>query len=178
MSAARTWWASLALAPGVRALRFARLRRRNESADRAPSEVEPGLWLGGVPSRRTWTALEGRGVTRVLSLFAEERPEAGLAGVAVLLWLPVPDREAPTAAQLASGCHFLHEGRRRREGTFVYCGSGMGRAPTMVAAWRIRERGEDAASAIAALRAVRPVVDPTAAQRDALAAWQSVVGSA
>jgi len=153
---ARVWMWSLAL--------------RNELPWRRPTMVEAGIWVGGVPTLRRWRWLRGHGVSRFISLFGEVLPPAWLADAEDGLWLKVPDRSAPSTEDIERACHFIDESRSRGAGVYVFCGSGMGRAPTAYLAWQVRG-GIDVGPALARLQELRSVVSPTAIQREALVAW-------
>jgi hypothetical protein len=159
----------------VRAAWAAWLRFRNESLGNRPTEVEPGCWIGAVPTRGRWRSLQAAGVTHVVTLVGETPPPRWLGSAHGLLWLPVPDRAGPTRAQLRAGVEFLAAARAAGHGVLVCCGSGAGRSPTLYAAWLL-ERGRgggDAtlADALDMLRRRRPLVAPTPRQLAVLAAW-------
>jgi len=147
------------------ALRRVVLPYRNESPARRPTEVEPGIWIGGMPTRARWKVLQAAGVHRALSLMQEAEPKRWLGSAEALLWLPVPDTQPPEGPQIEAGCRFLDEARSAGTGVLVYCGSGFGRAPTLYAAWCLRrEPGTDVADVLVRMRALRPVIAPTEAQ--------------
>ncbi len=161
----------LGRSPLVRTVWVAWLRIRNELRGNRPTEVEPGCWLAGVPSRRRWRELEAAGVTRVVSLVAEASPSGWLASAETVLWLPVPDGAGPTLPQLRAGVEFLDAARAARRGVLVFCGSGAGRAPTLYAAWVLARGGVTLAEAVEKLRRRRPLVAPTRRQVAALQSW-------
>jgi atypical dual specificity phosphatase len=82
--------------------------------------------------------------------------------------LPVPDLMAPTQAQLDEGVavitHALAEGQR----VAVYCGAGLGRTGTLLAAYFVTS-GLEPAAAIKQVRSLRPGSVETAAQEAAVA---------
>ena len=143
---------------------------RNETPERRPSDMGQGVWVGGIPSRRRWEALQEQGVTSAVGLTAELAPPPWLRTASRVLWLPVPDRRAPSDQQLQSAIDVTNEVVGRREGILFYCGAGLGRAPTLWAAWRLSNGGllEDA---LASLKTARSVADPTPEQREALSRW-------
>jgi hypothetical protein len=147
------------------------LRVRNEWSGNRPTQVEAGCWLGAVPSRRRWRELEAAGVTHVVSLIREGAVPSWLASAAMVLWLPVPDRSAPTAAQLRAGVEFLDAAHASQQRVLVFCGSGKGRAPTLYAAWLLAREGISAAQAVEMLHERRPLVMPTSRQLAALQTW-------
>lgn len=157
--------------PGLRALWLAMLRARNEAAERRPTEVEPGVFVGGVPTAARWAALRGAGVTHIVSLFAEAPPDAWLADADGVLWLPVPDGHPPSPGQLRAGCGFLDAARVGGRGVFIYCGSGMGRAPTMYLAWALRANPGDVSKGVVVVQRLRRLANPNSRQREALDRW-------
>ena len=73
------------------------------------------------------------------------------------------DDHAPTLEQLRAGAAFMAEEIGRGGGVYVHCGSGIGRAPTMAAAYLVGT-GLTPDQAWARIRAVRPFIRPKPAQ--------------
>ena len=159
--------------PIVRTARLALLAARNDSAVRRPTLVEPGIWVGGIPSRRCWHELCRAGVTAAVCLLREGPPPRWTTSVEQLLWLPVADRHAPTPEQFAAGWGFLDMTREQGRTILIFCGAGMGRAPTLYCAWRARRAGESLDAAIGRMCAARPVVSLTRRQLAALRSWSA-----
>lgn len=127
------------------------------------SQITPHLHVGGQYRQRGWNRLRERGITAVVNLRTEFDDEA--AGIAPerYLYLPTTDDLPPSLAHLQTGVDFIEEEIRRGGGVYVHCGAGVGRAPTMVAAYLAR-RGLTAVEAWARIREVRPFIRPKAAQ--------------
>ena len=157
--------------PIVRTARLSLLAARNDSAARRPTLVEPGLWIGGIPSGRCWHELCRAGVTAAVCLLREGPPPRWMTSVEQLLWLPVADRAAPTPEQVAAGCRFLDTMREQGRTILIFCGAGMGRAPTLYVAWRVRRAEETLDAAIGRTCAARSVVSLTPRQLAALRSW-------
>lgn len=162
----RPWWQFLGCAATWL------LAWRNDFGARPPTEVDPGIWIGGVPSRRRWAALRSAGVRAVVALTGEFAPPLWLRGASGLLWLPIKNCEAPSDRQLAVAAAFLNDASTHGMSVLIYCGAGSGRAPTLWVGWRI-VRGEAASVALARIRAARPAASPTPCQSDALERWAS-----
>ena len=160
--------------PGVSSLWFAALRHRNNLPHRRPSLVQPGIFLGGLPSHGRWQQLRAKGVTRAISLISEAPLDSWMSDAERVLRLPVPDTHAPSQEQMVEGCAFLDAARAAGAGVFVFCGSGIGRAPTLYLAWWMRWQDTSVALALLHLRRVRPVATLTRAQHDALARWSQL----
>ena len=107
-----------------------------------------------------------------MSLLGEIAPPKWLSDAEDLLWLQVQDGLAPSLTQLADVAQFLDSSIASRMGVLIFCGAGMGRAPTAYAAWRMRTAGMDAAAALAETCKARSVASPTVAQRTRLEEWQ------
>jgi protein tyrosine phosphatase (PTP) superfamily phosphohydrolase (DUF442 family) len=146
------WWAA---DHAVRILTGAPIRRL--------SEITPHLHVGGQYRRRGWPRLRARGITAVVDLRVEfDDNDAGIAPPHYL-YLPVPDDHAPTLEQLQTGIKFIAGEIAQGGSVYVHCGSGIGRAATMAAAYLI-STGMSADEAWATIRAVRPFVRPTPPQ--------------
>lgn len=88
-------------------------------------------------------------------------------GVKYYLWLPVKDRRAPSFKQLLIGTDFIKQLVDNKIRTYVHCEHGHGRAPTLVAAYFIRE-GKQVNEALRIIRKKRQLIHPTQNQIQAL----------
>ena len=130
---------------------------------RGLSQITPQLHVGGQYRRRGWPRLASRGVTAVLNLRVEfDDNDAGIAP-ARYLYLPTVDDDAPTMEQLHAGVAFIAEEIAQGGGVYVHCGSGVGRAAAMVAAYLV-STGLTSGRAWTRIREVRPFIRPTAVQ--------------
>ncbi len=130
---------------------------------RGLSQITPQLHVGGQYRRRGWPRLASRGVTAVLNLRVEfDDNDAGIAP-ARYLYLPTADDDAPTLEQLRAGVVFITEEIAQGGGVYVHCGSGVGRAAAMVAAYLV-STGLTSDRAWTRIREVRPFIRPTAVQ--------------
>ncbi len=150
------WWAADHL---VRVVSGAPIRR--------VSEIIPGLYLGGQYRQYGWHRLEARGVTAVVNLRVEWDDQAlGLAPERYL-FLPTVDDAAPSLEHLRLGSDFIAEELERGGAVYVHCGSGIGRAATLVAAYLV-SAGRSPEEAWAEIRRVRPFIRPSAVQLEQL----------
>jgi protein tyrosine phosphatase (PTP) superfamily phosphohydrolase (DUF442 family) len=146
------WWAA---DHAARILTGAPIRR--------VSQITPGLHVGGQYRRQGWPTLESRGITAVVNLRAEfDDAEAGIAPEGYL-YLPTEDDRAPTMEALRRGVSFIAEEVEEGGAVYVHCGSGIGRAATMAAAYLI-DSGLNADEAWAWIRKARPFIRPTPPQ--------------
>ena len=146
------WWAA---DHAVRILTGAPLRR--------VSEITPQIHVGGQYRRRGWPRMQARGITAVVNMRTEfDDVQAGIAP-SRYLHLQVVDDQAPTLEQLHKGCAFIAEELAQGGVVYVHCGSGIGRAATMAAAYFI-STGETEQGAWALIRKARPFIRPTPPQ--------------
>lgn len=126
---------------------------------REVSQVTPHLHVGGQYRRRGWRRLERRGVTAVVNMRIELDDEAEGIAPRRYLYLPTIDDRPPSLAHLEAGVAFMLEEIRRGGSVYVHCGAGVGRAPTMAAAYLVRT-GLTPEEAWAKIREVRPFIRP------------------
>lgn len=157
------WWAA---DHAMRIITGANIRR--------VSQITPQLHVGGQYRRRGWPRLEARGITAVVNMRIEfDDIDAGIAPPNYL-HLPVLDDHAPTLEQLQTGVGFISDEIACSGAVYVHCGSGIGRAATMAAAYLI-SIGLSQEQAWAQIRAVRPFIRPTAAQLEQIERFSGIV---
>lgn len=150
------WWAA---DHAVRIVTGAPIRR--------VSQIMPDLHVGGQYRRRGWPRLEARGITAVVNMRIEfDDQRMGIAPPGYL-YLPTVDDGAPTLEHLQAGCAFIEQEAARGGSVYVHCGSGIGRAATMAAAYLV-STGLSSEEAWARIRQVRPFIRPTAVQLEQL----------
>jgi predicted protein tyrosine phosphatase len=126
---------------------------------RRVSQITPQLHVGGQYRRRGWERLTARGITAVVNMRIEfDDNDAGIAP-GRYLYLPTIDDDPPTLEDLRKGVDFIAKEIERGGGVYVHCGSGVGRAPTMAAAYLI-STGLAPDEAWAKIRAARPFIRP------------------
>lgn len=146
------------------------------------SEVTPQLYLGGQHSVRGYRKMRQRGISAIINMREQRFSDvaAGIAGERHL-HLPTIDNTPPTVADLSRGAAFANDEIARGGKIYIHCGVGVGRAPTMVAAYLI-STGLAPQAALQQIKQVRPFVHLTAAQRAVLdqfaATWQERHGHA
>ncbi len=126
---------------------------------RRVSQITPQLHVGGQYRQRGWERLAARGVTAVVNLRIEFDDEARGIAPEQYLYLPTIDDAPPSLEHLRQGTDFIEQKIKRGGGVYVHCGSGVGRAPTMAAAYLV-STGMTPAQAWARIRAVRPFIRP------------------
>jgi dipeptidyl aminopeptidase/acylaminoacyl peptidase len=130
--------------------------------------------------------MAARGITAVVNMRLEfDDSEAGIAPPQYL-YLPVADDHAPSLEQLRAGTEFIGDEVAKGGSVYVHCGSGVGRAATMAAAYLI-STGLTKDEAWAKIRTVRPFIRPTAVQLEQIehfatrvvpyGSWKSPIGT-
>jgi predicted protein tyrosine phosphatase len=131
------------------------------------SQVTPHLHLGGQHRRHGMSRLEARGITAVVNMRIEHDDEETGVATERYLHLPTVDDHAPTLEDLHTGVAFIEEEVARDGAVYVHCGSGIGRAATMAAAYLV-STGLTPDEAWARIREVRPFIRPTEVQVEQL----------
>jgi hypothetical protein len=131
------------------------------------SRIGPQLHVGGQYRRRGWPRLAARGITAVVNLRTEFDDEA--AGIAPprYLYLPTVDDTPPSVEDLERGAAFIASEMAQGGQVYVHCGSGIGRAATMAAAYLVTT-GLTPDGAWDEIRVARPFIRPTPPQLEAL----------
>jgi protein-tyrosine phosphatase len=123
--------------------------------------------VGGGINARGWQRLRENGVDAIINLRQERPMEKPGVAPAAYLCLPTPDDDAPTLEQLEQGCAFMAQAIEQGRGVYVHCASGVGRAPTMAAAYLV-STGVAPLDALATIRQARPFINPTRVQLEQL----------
>jgi protein-tyrosine phosphatase len=139
------------------------------------AQIDPALWLGGQPSDAGLRWLAERGVTAVVNLRSEHDYAALAEGVRVpesdarlrYLHLPIDDNTAPPLRLLEAGVDLIREARAAGGRAYVHCWEGLGRGPTLAAAFFVSD-GLGPVEAWQRVRRVRPFVRPTEGQLEAV----------
>ncbi len=134
------------------------------------SKVGEKLFVGGQQYKRGLETMRQLGIGATVSLRQEADDAARGVALARHLWLPTPDDGAPTLAQMQEGVAFIREAMKAGMGVYIHCAQGVGRAPTLAAAYLIAE-GHSPQSAMEMIRQARPFITPTPSQLKRLAEW-------
>ena len=165
----RIWLRDLISRPGHLLLEWADRTRRfvtGTPIDRY-SQVAPGLVIGGQHTRRGLRRMQDRGVTASVNLRSESDDERRQRALGRYLHLPVADGMEPSQEQLHKGVAFIREVIASGGTVYVHCNLGIGRAPTLAAAY-LMSTGLSADEAWNRIRTIRPFVRPTRRQTKAL----------
>ncbi|MCJ7551595.1 MAG: dual specificity protein phosphatase family protein [Anaerolineae bacterium] len=134
------------------------------------SRVAPDLYVGG--QHRQWglSRMRKLGITAVVNMREESDDGPRGLGLDHYLWVETTDDTPPTLKELADGARFIEQQISEGHGVYIHCAAGVGRAPTMAAAYLISQ-GATAAAAWKTIRAGRPFIRPTPPQIRAIAAF-------
>jgi protein-tyrosine phosphatase len=148
--------------------KLARLRRGVSPPE--TSRVAERLFVGGQHYVHGMAIMQTLGIGATLNLCEEADDAARSVVVGRYLWLPTPDDGAPTLDQLRQGVGFIRQAVSAGQGVYIHCAQGVGRAPTMAAAYLVAE-GRSVNEAMGLIRKVRPFITPTPAQMRRLEEW-------
>lgn len=139
------------------------------------SRITPALYVGPQHRANGKRALAQAGIAYILNMRSEfddathnltfDTPPDGSPADAPAAYchLPTPDDEAPSMAHLAQGIAFIESAIGSGGKVYIHCSAGVGRAPTMAAAYLIR-RGYSADDALDLIRSARPFITITPPQ--------------
>ncbi len=136
------------------------------------SEVQPGLYVGGQHSRKALGQMSAWGIEAVVNMREETDDAARGVALAHYLWLPTTDDEPPLLEDLTRGAAFITQQRDAGHGVYIHCAAGVGRAPTMAAAYLVAH-GMPPDRAWETIRNTRPFIRPTPPQFDIIRAFAS-----
>lgn len=141
------------------------------------AEVQPGLYVGGQHFKRGLKRMRALGLAAVVNLRREADDAARGVALDAYLHLPVTDDAPPTPEDFRRGAAFIAAQRQQGRGVYIHCASGVGRAPTMAAAYLMVEQGMTLDEALATIRRVRPFIRITPPQMAALQALAQEVSA-
>lgn len=135
------------------------------------SQVTPQLYVGPQFKLRGKRMLEQQGFTGCVNMRIERDDAAFGLALAQYLHLPTIDDDAPTFEHLDQGVEFIRKVIREGGKVYIHCGAGVGRAPTMAAAYLISE-GYALDEALVMIRKVRPFITITLPQMQQLVEYE------
>lgn len=131
------------------------------------SQVTDQLFVGPQYDHKGKAHLEAHGITAGVNMRVEfDDAEYGLS-LTHYCHLPTIDDDAPTQDHLHRGVHFISQRIEAGDKVYIHCAGGIGRAPTMAAAYLI-STGATVVQALDLIQKVRPFISPTHPQVQAL----------
>lgn len=121
------------------------------------SRITPQVFVGAQYGKRGKRYLERHGIVGDVNLRREFDDAAHGLALAEYCYLPTPDDEAISMEHLEEGIAFIKRVLADGGAVYIHCAGGIGRAPTMAAAYFIRQ-GMTLDEALALIRRTRPFI--------------------
>ncbi len=119
--------------------------------------------------------LKKEGITADISL-EKSRVDAPF-GVDFYVWIPVENHAAPTRDQFDFGVSIIKKLVSMDKKIYIHCKNGHGRAPTLVAAYLVSEKGMSPKEAEEFIRSKRSTIHLEDVQREALGDYNRKLNS-
>ena len=141
------------------------------------SRITPNLYVGG--QHVSLKGMELEGITAIVNMREEYHSDEkrGIGGKRHL-HLATRDNTPPTIEALDTGADFIHHEINTGGKVYIHCGVGIGRAPSMAAAYLIKYENMSAADSMALIRKTRPFIHLTPKQYQQLDAFADAVRKA
>lgn len=137
------------------------------------SEVTPQVFVGAQFRKSGKRKLERLGITNCVNLRIEFDDASHGLDLAGYCHLPTIDDDAPSIEHLEKGIRFIDDVVSRGEKVYIHCAGGVGRAPTMAAAYFI-SKGKSLDEAFAIIGRARPFINVMPAQIEQLQRFESI----
>ena len=121
------------------------------------SRITPHLYVGAQHGQRGLARLKREGIDAVVNLRDERNDAEHGLNLTDYSYIPVIDHTAPKLDDLDKGVTFIRETIAKGDKVYVHCHSGVGRAPTLAAAYLIAE-GATVDEAVAQVTKARPFI--------------------
>ncbi len=136
------------------------------------SRISPQVFVGSQHRALGKRRLESLGVTHCLNMRIEfDDAEHGLA-LDDYCNLPTVDDTEPTLEHLEKGVAFIRNALSNGGKVYIHCAGGVGRAPTMAAAYFV-STGTSLEDAVALIKKARPFVNVLPVQMDQLRSFEA-----
>ena len=140
------------------------------------SRVTERLFVGPQYREKGLKLLENEGIHAVVNLRIEKDDAALGLAPKNYCYLPTVDDDAPSMEHLHEGISFITREIEAGGKVYIHCGAGVGRAPTMAAAYLI-STGISLDEALAMIKKVRPFIYIMPVQMKQLRHLESVLAS-
>lgn len=154
------WGRGLAYVTGVPVLRYSR--------------VTPQLYVGPQFNAIGKRVLEREGITAVVNLRTEFDDAAHGLAFPHYCYLPTIDDDSPSVEHFQRGVDFVATQIAAGGKVYIHCKAGVGRAPTLAAAYFIAQ-GDSLDAAIARIKQTRPFITITPPQMAALRTYAAAI---
>lgn len=138
------------------------------------SQVTPNLYVGPQFRANGKRFLLEQGIDACVNMRIERDDAAFGLDLPRYLHLPTIDDDAPSIEHLDQGVTFIREAIAAGSSVYIHCGAGVGRAPSMAAAYLMAE-GDNLNEAIHRITRVRPFIALTPPQLNQLMKYEALV---
>jgi len=138
------------------------------------SQITPQIFVGPQFNHRGKRALEAHGITADVNLRLEFDDAAHGLALAQYCYLPTVDDDAISMEHLRQGVAFIEAEVAAGRKVYIHCAGGVGRAPTMAAAYFINA-GYTLENALALIRRARPFIKIMPPQMAQLKKFEALV---
>jgi protein-tyrosine phosphatase len=135
--------------------------------------ITPQIYVGAQFREKGKELLKREGINAVVNMRIEFDDAAEGLSLDHYCHLPTIDDDAPSIAALTRGVAFIHEIIEQGGKVYIHCAGGVGRAPTMAAAYYISQ-GMTLEQALGLIRKSRPFINVMPAQMERLYEWQKI----
>lgn len=140
------------------------------------SQVTEHLFVGPQYREKGLRLLEKEGIHAVVNLRIEKDDAALGLAPKNYCYLPTIDDDAPSIEHLHEGIAFITREIQAGHKVYIHCGAGVGRAPTMAAAYLI-SKGISVDEALSMIKKVRPFIYIMPVQMKQLRFLESVLAA-
>jgi predicted protein tyrosine phosphatase len=140
------------------------------------SRVTPNLYVGPQFRAQGKRYLVQQGIDACVNMRIERDDAAFGLDLPRYLHLPTVDDDAPSLEHLDQGVAFIQEVISAGGKVYIHCGAGVGRAPSMAAAYLMAE-GDSLNEAMTKILKVRPFIAITPPQLDQLVKYEALARS-
>ncbi len=140
------------------------------------SRITPQIFVGPQFNQRGKRQLEAAGITAGVNLRIEFDDAAHGLAFDRYCYLPTVDDDAPSIEHLQQGVDFIRQEVAAGGKVYIHCAGGVGRAPTMAAAYFISE-GYTLDAALALIRRTRPFIKIMPPQMAQLKKFETLVNN-
>ena len=137
------------------------------------SQITPQVYVGPQYGPAGKRKLEELGITGDVNLRVEFDDAAHNLALQHYCHLPTVDDDAPSIEHLQQGVKFIEQLLNNGEKVYIHCAGGIGRAPTMAAAYFISQ-GMSLPEAIALIKKTRPFINIMPPQMERLSEWANL----
>ncbi|HEY9077206.1 MAG TPA: dual specificity protein phosphatase [Anaerolineaceae bacterium] len=140
------------------------------------SRVTPNLFVGSQIKQKGISTLVKEGIDAVVNMRLEYDDQKYLQLPGKYCYIPTVDDTPPSFEQLDAGVTFIKQVHEEGGKVYIHCGAGIGRAPTMAAAYLIN-LGYSYDEAISLIKKVRPFIFLKTSQVSQLLKYQDYIRS-